>query len=213
MKSDNKKLFSAFSIVLTFLSRIYLEPVDAALMHYLKNEGLFSHWPLPVKAETSKGLDKLRTFIRQWTPEQTAEMKQDYTRLFIGLEHTMAPPYASVYLGKEKIMFDTPTLEIRNLYRRYGLKSRTSHKEPDDHIGLELSFLQHLCMEAAKSDQADSTGNLVQETTSFLDGHLNKWLPDFLKSVKKHAETDFYAGIADVTEGTVLELTDFLSTL
>ena len=141
------------------------------------------------------------------------DLKLDYTRLFISLEHASAPPYASVYLGKEKIMFDLSTLDIRDLYRRYGLKSRTSRKEPDDHIGLELSFLQFLCLEATKSNNLKSSDVLIQDMKKFLESHLNKWLPDFVQSVKKHAETEFYAGIADVTEGTVLELTDYLSTL
>lgn len=110
-------------------------------------------------------------------------------------------------------MFDLPTLEIRDLYRHHGLKSRTSHKEPDDHIGLELSFLHYLCTEGAASDQTESTKNLVQELSTFLDGHLNKWLPDFVKLVKKHAETKFYAGIADVTEETVGSLHEVVSLL
>ncbi len=213
MKKPERTIFSAFSIVLTFLSRVYLELVDMVLMQYLKEQDLFAHWPLPPNPQSSRGLETLRTIVRQWTSDQMPDLKLDYTRLFIGLEHTLAPPYASVYLGKEKIMFDLPTLEIRDLYRRYGLKSRTSHQQPDDHIGLELSFLHYLCTEVAASDQTGSTKNLVQELSTFLDGHLNKWLPDFVKLVKKHAETEFYAGIADVTEGTVLELTDYLSTL
>jgi putative dimethyl sulfoxide reductase chaperone len=213
MKKPEHTIFSAFSIVLTFLSRVYLETVDAALMHYLKEQDLFSHWPLPVDAKTGRGLGMLRTFVRQWTPEHLAEMNQDYTRLFIGLEHTLAPPYASVYLGKEKIIFDIPTLDIRDLYRRYGLVSRTTQKEPDDHIGLELSFLQYLCQQAAASEQTKSTKNLVQELSSFLDGHLNKWLPDFLELVMKHADTEFYAGIADVTEGTAASLQEVVSLL
>jgi TorA maturation chaperone TorD len=213
MKKPERTIFSAFTIVLTFLSRVYVEPVDAALMQYLNEQDLFSHWPLPSNPQSSRGLAILRTFVRQWTPDQMPDLKLDYTRLFIGLEHMQAPPYASVYLGQEKIMFDLPTLEIRDLYRRYGLKSRTSHKEPDDHIGLELSFLQYLCMEAVKSDNLEASDVLIQDMKHFLEGHLNKWLPDFVKSVKKHAETEFYAGIADVTERTVLELTDYLSKL
>jgi len=205
--------FTAFALVLNFLSRMFLHPPEETLIQSLLEEELLSHWPLPFSPVTRKGLKILNDFIRSWTPGKREAVKNDYTRLFIGLEKTAAPPYASVYLSREHIIFDISTLEIRDFYRRYGLKSRLLHKEPDDHIGLELSFLGHLCQKASSADDSSRFESIITDSHRFLDGHLKKWLPDFCSLVKKHSNTEFYPGAAYLTEGTIATLNEYMDFL
>lgn len=212
-KVKNQETFSVFAVVLSFLSRIFLQPADKTIMENLKKEDLLSHWPLPGDSITREEINRLKSFIQHWTPACLAKMTFDYTRLFTGLEKTLAPPYASIYLGRERIVFDAETLEVRGWYRRYGLKSRHRHNEPDDHIGLELSFLAHLCRLGAEADEFSRRESLLKDMHRFLSQHVMTWVPDFFALVKKHAETPFYTGWAYLTEETVKSLTDFVSFL
>jgi TorA maturation chaperone TorD len=50
-------------------------------------------------------------------------------------------PWASVYLSKERLIFDENTLAVRRFYRDWKLETVHYKKEPDDHIGLELEFM------------------------------------------------------------------------
>lgn len=74
----------------------------------------------------------------------------------------------------------------------------------EDHIGLELEFMGHLCAQAAqlaaegKETELSANFDLQQ---SFLVKHLLNWTPDFLKDIQGVPATDFYKGVALVTEG------------
>lgn len=56
----------------------------------------------------------------------------------------LAPPWGSVYMSEERLVFQKETLEVRNWYREFGLAAENLYREPDDHIALELGFLAHL---------------------------------------------------------------------
>ncbi len=52
--------------------------------------------------------------------------------------------------------------------------------------------------------------NLLQAQRDFLSEHLLRWGPAWAKLVKKHAETDFYRGLAHLTNGALLAAAELL---
>ena len=73
---------------------------------------------------------------------------------FIGPQHLVAPPWGSVYLDHECIVFGESTLELRNFLQKCQLQLDTGRNEPEDHFGLLLLalviFLQRKDIENAK---------------------------------------------------------------
>ena len=116
-------------------------------------EDIFSEAPFAANDDYTKaGLE----FLQKWgkngiSDEIYDKMRAEYTRLFIGLDKVKAPPWELVHLGKDRLIFQERTLEVRAWYKRFGLQAEKLHQEPDDHIGLELLFLSQL---AALSIQA-----------------------------------------------------------
>jgi TorA maturation chaperone TorD len=121
--------------------------------------------------------------------------------------------WESVYLTESHLVFQEQTLQVREWYRRFGLQMERLHREPDDHIGLELSFIAHLASRAVQAiDEVDeaSLDSLLQAQREFLSEHLLRWGPAWAKLVKKHAQTDFYRALAHLTHGTLLALVEEL---
>lgn len=85
-----------------------------------------------------------------------------------------------------------------------GLSKQESWKEGEDHIALELEYLQILSdrtAEALCQGDTDAAASWVRAQYNFLDVHLDSWAPLLTAEVKKFAKTDFYRGLAFLTEG------------
>lgn len=124
------------------------------------------------------------------------ELSSEYVRLFIGPNKLPAPPWASVYLGKEGIMFDEGTLEVRNIYRSFGYLPEAYPKVADDHLAIELAFVSALYGKALDGEQE---GDEVKRDRyragirDFLTDHMAAWLEPFERQLAESKHTDgFY---------------------
>jgi TorA maturation chaperone TorD len=200
-------LFLAFFVGFRFLSHVYLKIPEQDFIAELIHKNLLFQWPIEEKNEDlSMGLKLLQNFSSGWKSSQIVDIKSDYTRLFIGLESTLAPPYASVYLSKDHLLFEKQTLEAREHYEKFSLSVDRKFREPDDHIGNELDFLAFLCRKAAQSLESQKTreaSDYQDALKEFLSAHLLLWLSPFIARIKKNAGSLYYRGIACLTEGTV----------
>lgn len=199
--------FETYQLVFDYLGRVYLHQPDSRFVAGLAAEDLFTHWPLAAADGSGKeGLALLRRVTDQWQSTQISRLEEDYTRLFIGLEQTLAPPYESVYLSRDHIMFEKQTLAVRRFYERFGLQALKIGIEPDDHIGLELSFLAHLCRlasAASETNTAPSAEEIRGALGTFLRDHLLLWYTQFTQRVIRHARTDYYRGHAHLTRSCI----------
>ena len=66
------------------------------------------------------------------------KLNDDYQALFIGPNALPAPPWGSVYLDKEAVIFGSSLLELRNFMRQHGISLQLAQKEPEDHFGLMM---------------------------------------------------------------------------
>ena len=106
------------------------------------------------------------------------DMQVDYTRLFIGPDEVIAPPWESIYLNDAKLIFQEQTLKVRKWYRDFGLQNEKLHHEPDDHIGLELSFLAYLAqlsLQALEQNDTIKLDQLLRDQQAFLTEHPLRW--------------------------------------
>ena len=195
----------AYAGACTFLSRLFLEPVDKTLISTLRDGSVLAEWPLEADEHTVRGLDAMRAGAT--TPLDV--LLVDRRDLFEGPDHVLACPYESVYLSEEHLTFEEQTLNVRAFYNRFGVQAPSMGNEPDDHIGLELSFLAHLCvlgLDAIESGDADAESAVLASIADFLGQHLTLWVNDCLDRVVEHATTDFYRGLGHLTRGTVRQL-------
>ena len=165
------EVLDRYAAACAFLSRLFLEPVDEPLISALRDGALLADWPMEADEETLRGLRALEAGIA--TPLDI--LLVDHRDLFEGPGHVLACPYESVYLSEEHLTFEQQTLAVRAFYRRFGVEAPSLGKEPDDHIGLELSFISHLCtlgLDAIDASEADAETAMIASVGDFLDQHL-----------------------------------------
>jgi TorA maturation chaperone TorD len=206
-----------YRVTLEFLSQVFLDPPNQALMKHLVQANPFKDWPVDSDApDLRRGLDLLASFCEHWTPAQLEALTLDYTRLFLGLDRTLAAPYESVFLSDDHLMFERQTLEVRALYEQYDLQVPKKHQIPDDHLSYELQFVAGLCDRLVCAWQGREHGvvtSLQKAICQFLDIHLLRWLPAFCDRVLAHGDTNFYKGMALVARVTAVDLRQDLKIL
>src|SRR3972149_6655669 len=144
------------SLLLSLLGRVLYQYPDGeqrAWFQSLIDSDAFMEAPF---AEDHQDVITGLEFLQAWrkrglTDETFLDLQEDYSRLFIGPGKVIAPPWESVFFNEARQTFQEQTLQVRNWYRRFGLEPEKIYHEPDDHIGLELTFLAHLANQAFRS--------------------------------------------------------------
>lgn len=205
----------AQQLAYSFLGKAFYEPPTLELINAIVADDLFADWPFgSANAEENAGLDQLRQFSAQWDSAQLEDLRRDHARLFVGPNRLLAPPWESVYRSTEHLLFERQTFEVRQQYQRYGMETRQSNVEPDDHIGLELRFIAHLnglALFAMDKGDTNLTVEAVEASGRFLTEHLLQWSPEFLGQVMKSANTAYYRAVAQLTLGCLYHTNAVLS--
>lgn len=185
-----------------FLAKsFYMEPNLKDLKTKLKTN-IFEEFVDENGNTESEGVDLLKTFfnnISKLEHEEFIKIKEDYNRLFIGPGKLLAPPWESVYLSREKIIFDEHTLAVREFYQKWDVNINRVNKEPDDHIGFELEFMNILISKSIKALEANDL-NLFKKTmlaqNEFLEKHILLWIEEFSNQVYNNSKEDYFKGLA-----------------
>lgn len=129
------------------------------------------------------------------------DLAADFAAIY--LTHALhASPCESVWRDEDHLMWQGPTFEVRETYRRHGLAVRDWREMPDDHLCNELAFVAIL-LARGEADEAHA----------FLREHLMAWLPGFALRVTQRARTAVYAGLAALTARACLALQEEMDRL
>jgi len=212
-----KEVLIGEMLLLSFLSKAFQSYPDVEWLQSLVADNIFAESPLgDTHSDVGLGLFMLQDWSERnkngISNEQFNRLKEDYIRMFIGLDEILAPPWESVYFNRARMVFQEKTIQVRKWYRRFGLEAQKLHKEPDDHIGLEMSFLSYLsgaALQALEENNQNGFEQLLDAQKQFLFEHLLKWGPHWCSLVKEKSQTDFYQGLAVLTNGTLQSLADY----
>lgn len=190
------------------LARLYRREVDQTLLDELKTV----HFPFDTgNALVDSGYRMMVTYLSKTWENTLTELAADYLRTFLGHGidgHSAAYPYESVYTSERRLLMQDARTEILALFRANGLEKDPSFKDAEDHIALELEFMQLMalrCADALRNDNTDEALALIRAQATFMDDHLMAWAPLFTIEMLKFAKTDLYRGLSRVTEGFLTE--------
>ncbi len=185
-----------------FLSLVFHEAPSAALLRTLTDGEMFDAWPLELTpADGETGLETLRDFCKAWQDENLPALKADYQRLFVGPGRSLATPWESVFRSVDQLIFGAQTLQVRRAYQQFAFPTPWLHAEPDDHLGLELGFIAHLCglgLRALEEGDSAAQALVMAEIRAFLNEHLLSWAVQCLTLVIQNAESAYYRGSAQL---------------
>src|SRR5476649_2298593 len=158
----------------------------SALIPWLQGGEWVAEWPF-LSAEAASEAEHL--FKKSVSYAESFD--EAFQRLFVGPYALPAPPWGSVYLDRESVLFGDSTLNLRKWMRLHGIETHQVHAEPEDHIGLMLMMSAWL---------AENSPALLEE---FLATHLFPWAFRCLTLLEQGAVHPFYQGIAQLTQTTL----------
>ena len=165
-----------------------------------------------------KGYRQLYDYLKSAWEESITELAVDYVRCFIGHGvngYSAAYPYESVYTSERRLMMQEARAEVLQVMRDNNLH-RDRWNEGEDHIALELEFMQRLSLrtrDALLAGDEETAEIHVKTQAKFADEHLLNWLPMLTTDMRQFAKTDFYLGLADLAMGFVQEDREVLAEL
>ncbi len=131
--------------------------------------------------------------------EVALAIAREYTRLFInGFPHVIAPPYGSVYLDKDGLVFGKTTAGVLQFYHQTGFTLKEEIGDLPDHIAHELEFMGILTAQEAQATVSEKV-RLEEIQMNFLSHFLLSWIPTFCERVSKESRSGFYQTLADFT--------------
>lgn len=148
-----------------------------------------------------KAIEICRGFS-DWSSHSQKEWELNYDFCFRGMDADFhAPLWASVYMG-EKVLLNRTTLEIIEIYHRWGYEPQWIEGNPPDYLGEQLRFLGYLI---GASDEVTSLR--VEEVVDFLDNYLLIGLRAVYRSLLDY--TDAFSGITAYFEDLLKTLSEW----
>lgn len=187
------------------LARLYRVEVDKPVLRELQG----MRFPAATgNAKADEGYHLLFDYLKGAWEDSITELAIDYVRTFIGHGvngYSAAYPFESVYTSERRLLMQEARAEVLATLREHNLK-RDRWTEGEDHIAIELEFMQRMSLEAADllaaGDEDGAIADLVTMRT-FAEDHLLNWLPFFVSDMRKYSKTLFYQGLAQLTIGFV----------
>lgn len=154
-----------------------------------------------------RGHKLMATWLSGLWDNSRTELSADYMRTFFGhgySGHAAAYPFESVYASEKRLLMQGARDEVLALYRAAGLDKQDSWKEGEDHIALEMEYLQVLIertVAALRADRGEEAYDLVKCQYNFMEDHLGAWAPLLCEQMRGFSRTAFYEGLSYMTEG------------
>jgi len=191
-------------VIYRFLSRVFAYP-DLELISLFDKAELaefLANWrKLGIDAEADA--DRVTTWLTQYPDYGTAllELCKEYTRLFItAYPKAVAPPYSSIYLDKDRLIWGESTTDAALFYKLAGLSLNEDFHDVPDHIAAELEFVAYVITEQLRNNELGLPlpGRFISIEKRFLNEHLFKWVPLFFSKVAACSTLTFYQVMANL---------------
>ncbi len=88
--------------------------------------------------------DKISALVAALPEVDIDDLEYQFSVLFEGQGSMSCPPWGSVYLDKDNIVFGESTTHYRTFLRQNGLEVKDNLREPEDQFGLMLLALSQL---------------------------------------------------------------------
>ena len=201
------------------LYKAFAREPDKAFLELLTSEttrGCFELLGVGIPEELSAGLTRLRG--KADDAAFTERLREEYTRLFVGPLEMDAPPWESVYVGEEGMLFQESTLQVRACYHRFGLLPEEYPRVADDSLALELGFMAELARRAADAfgaGDAETLDAALRGARDFLKEHLLVWVPLLAERAGKTGTAPLYPQLLRILDSFLKQdretLNDILS--
>ncbi|GGI87264.1 molecular chaperone TorD [Shewanella gelidii] len=186
---------------------LFFDPNESLINGFIQHD-VISSWPdfSGTKSE-QEAKDRVQRYLEAWAPEQLLSLKLDYAQLFYGPGEPKAAPWGSVYLSERQLLNGESTQALMQFYQDRQVTFELDSNQPVDHLGLYFAVLDQIFAQL----QQDNSEALRQNAILLLQQHLLPWSGRCLEFMYEYAQTDFYKGIAILTQNYLDEISKVLN--
>lgn len=186
------------------LARLYRKEVSEGYLDQLL------HMSCPINTgnvDVDNGYRLFHHYLSHAWERTLEDLERDYLRTFIGYNttgHAAAYPNESIHTSPDRLLMQDARDEVRAIYRAAGLENSDAWNQGEDHIAIELEYMQiegQRALDAARAGDEAGTGKHLMRQYNFLMEHLIGWVPFLVRDMLKFSETEFYQGLAYLTRG------------
>jgi putative dimethyl sulfoxide reductase chaperone len=141
--------------------------------------------PLPVLGERL-AVEASRALVER------ERMSIEHARLFLGPFEIVVPPWASLYLEKDRKLMGEVSQQAANAYSEAGLAPAADLREAPDHVTHELEFMYFLAFQESKESEDVWRVRRAQ----FWAEHLGLWLPQLGAKLAESSTHPYYESLA-----------------
>ena len=203
---DLIKLIEQRAATYGLLSRLFRVEIDQELLDELHG----MRFPASTgNADVDEGYLRLAKYLSNTWENSLTDLAVDYTRVFIGHgvdAYSAAYPFESVYTSEKRLLMQDARDEVLAVYRANLLKKGEEWNDCEDHIALELEFMQVMSERTAKAlkeGKEDEAVEMLKTQRAFVGQHLANWVPMFVSDIKYFSQTDLYIGAGELLLGFV----------
>ena len=188
------------------LARIFRVEVDGKFLEELR------HLRFPTSTgneHVDYGYRTMYNYLKGTWEDTLLDLARDYARTFIGHGNngrSAAYPFESVHTSEKRLLMQDARDEVLAIYRANLLKKGEEWNDCEDHIALELEFMQVMSERTAKAlkeGKEDEAVEMLKTQRAFVGQHLANWVPMFVYDIKYFSQTDLYIGAGELLLGFV----------
>ena len=188
------------------LARIFRVEVDGKFLEELR------HLRFPTSTGNENvdyGYRTMYNYLKGTWEDTLLDLARDYARTFIGHGNngrSAAYPFESVHTSEKRLLMQDARDEVLAIYRANLLKKGEEWNDCEDHIALELEFMQVMSERTAKAlkeGKEDEAVEMLKTQRAFVGQHLANWVPMFVSDIKYFSQTDLYIGAGELLLGFV----------
>ncbi len=186
------------------LARIFRVEVDGKFLEELR------HLKFPTSTgneHVDYGYRTMYNYLKGTWEDTLLDLARDYARTFIGHGNngrSAAYPFESVHTSEKRLLMQDARDEVLAIYRANLLKKGEEWNDCEDHIALELEFMQVMSERTAKAlkeGKEDEAVEMLKTQRAFVGQHLANWVPMFVSDIKYFSQTDLYIGAGELLLG------------
>ncbi|MFV0575940.1 MAG: molecular chaperone TorD family protein [Vibrio sp.] len=136
--------------------------------------------------EESPLLSKFEELMQQFQQADIEVLNEVHDEFFAGIADMPAPPWGSVYLDRECVLFGESTTEYKQFLVEHGFEFETQNNDPLDHVGLMMMTLGELLEEQVPNEPTSVALN------ELLSHHMLPWMNYYFSHVLNLVENQTY---------------------
>ena len=188
------------------LARLFRVEVDGKFLEELR------HLKFPTSTgneHVDYGYRTMYNYLKGTWEDTLLDLARDYARTIIGHGNngrSAAYPFESVHTSEKRLLMQDARDEVLAIYRANLLKKGEEWNDCEDHIALELEFMQVMSERTAKAlkeGKEDEAVEMLKTQRAFVGQHLANWVPMFVSDIKYFSQTDLYIGAGELLLGFV----------